>query len=31
MPFPYNMIFARDTAMLCPLSRSGVTGIDIKI
>jgi hypothetical protein len=30
MPFPYNIIFGRDTAVPCPLYHSGVTGIDMK-
>jgi hypothetical protein len=29
MPFPYNIIFGRDTALPCPLYHSGVTEINI--
>ena len=29
MPFPYNIIFGRDTALPCPLYHSDATGFDI--
>ncbi len=29
MPFPYNLILGRDTALPSPLYHSGVTGIEI--
>ncbi len=30
MPYPYNTILCRDTALPSPLYHSGYTGIDIK-
>jgi hypothetical protein len=30
VPFPYNIIFGRETALPCPLYHSDATGFDIK-